>query len=78
MSKKINVQPLKNGMTRNILYLLPLITSLLRLLLLSYRLTRVEGAGLEKEALARSGGKAVYCSCTSVLFFTPGTSQKGG
>jgi lysophospholipid acyltransferase (LPLAT)-like uncharacterized protein len=42
--------------------LFPIVTSLLKLLLFSYRLIRVEGAELEKEALARSAGKAVYCS----------------
>ncbi len=72
MSKKINRSTPKKWYDPVIFYiLLPLITSLLRLLLLSYRLTRVEGAGLEKEALARSGGKAVYCSWHQRLVFHP-------
>ena len=43
-----------------ILYILfPIVTSLLKLLLFSYRLVRVEGANLEKEAIKKSGGKIV-------------------
>ncbi|NLD37729.1 MAG: lysophospholipid acyltransferase family protein [Desulfatiglans sp.] len=58
--------------------LFPLITSLLKLLLSSYRLIRVEGTELEKEALARSGGKAVYCSWHQRLAFHPLYLSKRG
>ncbi len=48
------------------------------MLLSSYRLIRVEGAELEKEALARSGGKAVYCSWHQRLVFHPRYLSKRG
>lgn len=58
--------------------LLPLITSLLKLLLLSYRLIRVEGVDLEKKALEMSSGKAVYCSWHQRLVFHPWYLSKRG
>ena len=51
--------------------LFPLVISILRLLLYSYRLVKVEGAELEKEAVQKSGGKAVYCSWHQRLVFHP-------
>jgi lysophospholipid acyltransferase (LPLAT)-like uncharacterized protein len=51
--------------------LFPLITSLLKLLLLSYRLIRIEGTDLEKKALEISGGKAIYCSWHQRILFHP-------
>ncbi|MBN1905866.1 MAG: lysophospholipid acyltransferase family protein [Deltaproteobacteria bacterium] len=58
--------------------LFPIVTFLLKLLLSSYRLIRVEGEELEKEALARSGGKAVYCSWHQRLVFHPLYLSKRG
>jgi lysophospholipid acyltransferase (LPLAT)-like uncharacterized protein len=58
--------------------LLPLVTSLLKLLLLSYRLIRIEGADLEKKALEMSNGKAVYCSWHQRLVFHPWYLSKRG
>lgn len=55
-----------------ILYILfPVVKLLLRLLLYSYRLIKVEGAQLEKKALEKSGGKAVYCTWHQRLVFHP-------
>ncbi len=58
--------------------LLPIAAFILRLLLLSYRLVRIEGAELEKEALKKSGGKAVYCSWHQRLAFHPRYLSKKG
>jgi lysophospholipid acyltransferase (LPLAT)-like uncharacterized protein len=58
--------------------LFPIITSMLKLLLFSYRLIKVEGIDLEKEALKKSGGKAVYCSWHQRLVFHPWYLSKRG
>jgi lysophospholipid acyltransferase (LPLAT)-like uncharacterized protein len=50
----------------------------MKLLLSTYRLVRVEGADLEKDALERSGGKAVYCSWHQRLVFHPYYLSKRG
>jgi len=72
MAKKSGQKKNSRGYDPIIFYiLLPLVTSLLKLLLFSYRLVRVEGADLEKKALEKSGGKAVYCSWHQRLAFHP-------
>ena len=58
--------------------LFPIVTSLLKLLLFSYRLVRVEGVELEKEAIEKSGGKAVYSSWHQRLVFHPYYLSKSG
>jgi lysophospholipid acyltransferase (LPLAT)-like uncharacterized protein len=58
--------------------LFPVLTFLMKLLLFTYRLVRVEGADLEKDALERSGGKAVYCSWHQRLVFHPYYLSKRG
>jgi lysophospholipid acyltransferase (LPLAT)-like uncharacterized protein len=58
--------------------LLPLVTSVIKLLLLSYRLVKIEGTDLEKKALEISGGKAVYCSWHQRLVFHPWYLSKRG
>lgn len=62
-----------------ILYILfPIFTFFMKLLLFSYRLIRIEGAEIEKEALKKSGGKAVYCSWHQRLVFHPWYLLKRG
>ena len=51
--------------------LFPILTLIIRSLLFSYRLVRIEGAELEKETLEKSGGKAVYCTWHQRLVFHP-------
>ena len=46
-------------------------TCLVKLLCFTYRLVRIEGLDLERDALERSGGKAVYCSWHQRLFYHP-------
>ena len=58
--------------------LFPIVTSILKLILLSYRLVRVEGIELEKEACKKSGGKAIYCSWHQRLVFHPWHLSKKG
>ena len=58
--------------------LIPVITTLMKLLLLSYRLVRVEGIEMEKEAIEKSGGRAVYCSWHQRLVFHPWYLSKRG
>ena len=56
----------------------PIFTSIIKLLLCSYRVVRIEGAELEKEAFEKSGGKAVYCSWHQRLAFHPRYLSKKG
>ncbi len=51
--------------------LLPILTFFMKLLLFSYRLVKTEGEDIEKEALEKSGGRAIYCSWHQRLAFHP-------
>ena len=57
--------------------LFPIMTSILKLLLLSYRLVRIEGIEHEKEAIKKSG-KTVYCSWHQRILFHPWHLSKRG
>ena len=79
MARKGNSKTVYRWYDPIIFYILfPIVTSLLKLLLLSYRLIKVEGADLEKKALEMSNGKAVYCSWHQRLVFHPVYLSKRG
>jgi lysophospholipid acyltransferase (LPLAT)-like uncharacterized protein len=79
MKRKGNSKTANRWYDPIIFYILfPVVTSLLKLLLLSYRLIKVEGADLEKKALEKSNGKAVYCSWHQRLVFHPWYLSKRG
>lgn len=48
---------------------IPLVALLVKVILFSCRLTRIEGADLESKALEESGGKAVYATWHQRIFF---------
>ncbi len=58
--------------------LLPLVTSLVKLLVFSYRLVGVEGLESEKDAVKKSGGKGIYCSWHQRLVYHPYFLSKRG
>lgn len=51
--------------------LIPIFSFFIKLLLFSYRLVKVEGIDLDKKALEKSGGKAIYCSWHQRLVYHP-------
>lgn len=72
MKRKKNLKKTYKWYDPLILYILfPVMTLCMKLLLFSYRLVRIEGAEIEREALEISGGKAVYCSWHQRLVFHP-------
>lgn len=58
--------------------LFPLLTFILKTLLYSYRLVRVEGIEFEKDVFEKSGGKAVYCSWHQRILYNPYYLSKRG
>lgn len=79
MAKKGRRKAISRWYDPIIFYILfPIATSILKLLLLSYRLVRIEGIELEKEAIEKSGGRAVYCSWHQRLVFHPRYLSKRG
>ena len=58
--------------------LLPVLLSLVKILVFSYRLVKAEGLESEKEATQKSGGKVIYCSWHQRLIYHPYFLKKRG
>lgn len=78
MAKKRSQKPILKWYDPIIFYILfPILILFMKLLLFSYRLVRVEGIELEKEAIKKSG-KGIYCAWHQRLLFHPYYFSKRG